>query len=320
MLSSGAGIRYTGDAALGATSMANFDSFERLVRRSMVATPAALATVVREMSLIPNPQRPTLFRSLNYTALEAWVDRGRRFLREWYGDAAVFETSENNLWGSDLRIPSTEQTVELKSGGPVTDGNPGLSSIAWALGDSSLELKAIMSATMKDRQRAYLNGDYDEVDRSKQETMSRARDYFRRHLTPGEPAPARLQHYIRCVARGITTKAVIERLETADDVIGAAPTIFHADLKVGWRKEEHSFQDTEQILVESVTLSHPDASSSPPRLTVMLRGEHSGRTAKIYPHYKNSWRAPGGEVVPAANWVRTACFHIWIGVDRSHSQ
>lgn len=300
--------------------MANFDSFERLVRQSMVVTPGTLASVIREMSLIPKHQRPALFKKLDYTALEEWAELGRRFLRKWYGDAAVFETSENNLWGSDLRIPSTGQAVELKSGGPVTDGNPGISSIAWALGDTSSDLKAILSATMRDRRRAYLNGDYDEIARSKQETMSRARDYFRRHLTPGESAPARLQHYIRCVARGITTKTVIERLESAGDVMGVAPTIFHADLKVGWRREEHSFQNDEQILVQSVTLSHPDATPSTPRLTVMLRGEQSGRTAKIYPHYKNSWRTPDGQVVPAANWVRTACFHIWIGVDRAHSQ
>lgn len=299
--------------------MPNFDSFERMVRQTMVAAPEALAPVVRTMSSIPDPQRPTLFRRLDYTALRAWVDRARRFLREWYGDAAVFETSENNLWGSDLQIPSTGQTIELKSGGPVTDANAGVSSVAWALGDSGAELGSIMSDTMKDRRTAYLSGDYDEVDRSKQETMSRLRGYFLRHLNPGAVAPTRLQHYLRCVARGITKKVTIERLESTVDVIGAAPTIFHADLDVGWRMEEHSFQDQERILVQSVTLSHPDASSTP-RLTVMLKGERSGRTAKIYPHYKNSWPSPSGQVVPAVNWVMTACFHIWIGMGREESR
>ena len=309
------------DAALigsrGFTKLAflvpNFHAFERLIRQSMVVDADAISRVLTEMASILDSQRPTLFRRLRRTALRRWVTRARRFLRDRYGRDAVFRTTENNLLGSDLEVTATGEMVELKSGGPVTDANAGVSSIAWTLGDSSAELKEIMSFSMNERRGAYLDGDRDKVDRSKRDTMERLFFYFQHHLVVGDIAPPRLQFYVRCIARGITKAAEIRRLYEHEDLSGNAPQILHADLDRGWRPEEHAFDRHEAIVVDEIIMSAPSSQSDVPRLTVILRGSVSGRKARLYPHYKNSYKLKNGDKIPAEYWVRTACFHVWIG-------
>lgn len=267
------------------------------------------------MAVIPDSERPTLFRRLDHAALSDWVVRARRFLRLEYGEEVEFVSSRDNQWGADLQVRPTGQMIELKSGGPVTDANAGVSTVAWALGDSGSALKRIMSESMKDRRQLYLDGDTRGVHRSKRQTMEQLIEYLRQHLTISSPAPLRLQHYMRCVAMGITTRKEIERLEGRERILDSAPRILHADLPRGWRSEEHAFEEREAIVVERIDMSDPSLESDVPRVTLMLRGLMSGRMGKIYPHYKNSYRLKTGGKIPANCWVQTACFHVWIGTE-----
>ncbi len=295
--------------------MPNFDLFERLIRDAMTGMAEGHLAVTDRMVAISNSERPTLFRDLDHAALSDWVFRARRFLRLEYGADVDFVTSRDNRWGADLQVIQTGTMIELKSGGPVTDANPGLSSVAWALEDSSNALRSIMSDSMKHRRQLYLDGDMIGLLQSKRETMERLMGYFRRYVNVGRVAPLRLQHYVRCVAMGITTKRDIKNLEGRNDLLDNAPQILHADLDHGWRPEEHSFHQGESIVVDRLDLSDPSSQSGVPRLTLILRGSLSGRMAKLYPHYKNSYKLANGIKIPAKWWVRTACFHVWIGTD-----
>lgn len=271
-------------------------------------------SAIDRMATIPTSERPTLFRQLDHATLSDWVSRARRFLRLAYGDEVDFVSSRDNRWGADLQVLQTKQMIELKSGGPVTDANPGLSTVAWALEDSSNALRRIMSDSMKHRRQLYLDGDMTGVLQSKKETMELLMAHFRRYVEVGKSAPPRLQHYVRCVALGITTKKEIEELDGRDDLWKSAPQILHADRDLGWRPEEHSFDQREAIVVDRLNLSDPSSKEDVPRLTLILRGSLSGRTATMYPHYKNSYKLPSGGRIPARWWVQTACFHVWIGI------
>lgn len=295
--------------------MPNFDLFERLIRKAMTEMRGGQLVATDRMARISKSERPTLFRELDHAALSDWVSRARRFLRLAYGDDVDFVSSPDNRWGADLQVLQTKQMIELKSGGPVTDANAGLSSVAWALEDSSNALRSIMSDSMRHRRQLYLDGDIRGVLQSKRETMELLLAHFRRYVTIGMPAPRRLQHYVRCVAMGITTKKEIKKLEGHNDLLDNAPQILHADLDRGWRHEEHAVDQKESIVVDRLDLSDPSSESDVPRLTLILRGSLSGRMAKLYPHYKNSYKLKNGVKIPAKWWVQTACFHVWIGTD-----
>jgi hypothetical protein len=82
------------------------------------------------------------------------------------------------------------------------------------------------------------------------------------------------------------------------------PLMLMADWNSGLKLYEKAFLPTETI--EVIKIERTD------RAQLVARGTTTGRTALLYPNFKNSWTAPNGKKFDAKNWVATACFHVWI--------
>jgi len=105
------------------------------------------------------------------------------------------------------------------------------------------------------------------------------------------------------MAVGLTKLKEIQVAYTSSDST-KTPLMLMADWAAGLVLYEKAFLPTEQI--EVVRVERTD------RARLVARGTTTGRTATLYPNYKNSWTAPNGQKFGASNWVATACFHVWI--------
>jgi hypothetical protein len=294
--------------------MPDFDRFERLLREAMVAGHRTdrVRQIAGEIGSLPGDNTPELFKHRSASDLEDFLVRGVRSLDAYFGGEAAFTTSDDNRLGADLLETATGTWVELKSG-EVTDANVGLSTIAWAFGDTAdVELRSIMAAPMEERRSMFLAGDLAGVEASKERTMVRLLSYFQARVADGSPAPSMLAHFARCVAKGVTTLDDARALVGSDPSCWTVPIIMVARWAQGWVPVTHPFEDDERVLVVGAfRQARGSGRDRVPRAQVRVRGERSGRTALFYPNFKNSYHR-SGHTIPASAWVETACFHVWI--------
>lgn len=292
--------------------MPNFDSFERLIRKAMAVEDDQLIRLVRDMEATPGENRPKLFKRRSVADLDQWVRLARQALADHFGADAQFSTTQVNRKGSDLLVIGTDVEIELKTG-QVTDANIGIKPMSWAFHDEDEScLYDIMSESMYERRAMAYRGDYSGIRASQQRTMDRLYAYLCERLEVGQEAPPRLAHYARAVARGVTKKKEIEALFGRDERDWKFPWILHADWRCGWIPRTNPFDLEEDIIVDRIWKG-PVGRSRTPRAQARVRGQLSGRTAKFYPNYKNSFPAKNSlPKVEAKHWVKNACFHIWI--------
>lgn len=306
--------------------MPDFDAFERLYCDALIAkSPAERKQSAEQISQLPEDEKVLVVKGKSSAELEAFIDRSLAALRTQIGAVELDLTRKkagtnpnNNRVGKDLFDAVSGREIELKSGGAMTDANPGLEAIAWAVGasDGGSRLKKIMNPNK--RREIALSVKLDdletvrpELEASKQVTMDEIHAYLSDFLTPGEPAPSRTEHYVRCVALGLTKLNEIQAAEANGP--GALPLLLKADWNAGLvpYADKGAFSENETIMVSRIE-------RTPKRVQVFLIGPESGVTVKLYPHYKNSWPIPDTDVslklkIPAEYWVNTRCFHIWVG-------
>ena len=295
--------------------MPNFDSFERLVRRAMVASEDEIRLSLADFGGIAPANRPRLFKRMSGCDFSDWLLCAHRFLRATYGEGAEFSTTDQNATGADLLVRESGVQIELKTGA-VTDANLGVGTIAWAMGDKAgnKKLRDIMDGPEMMRRREFASeGKLGEIQTSQEFTMRALEVYFRSRLAQGSEAPAILTHLVRCVARCITKQKDMRALLGKDESGWNAPDILHAHRETGWEKVTHPFQANEHIVVSSIFRpSHSLESETIGRAQVILEGQASKQKALIYPNYKNSHKNTDGTKINASHWVATPCFHVWI--------
>lgn len=292
--------------------MANFDQFERQFRKALAAdpgspTPAEVAVGVSEL---PTKQQPKVVKQRSAAEIERFLQRAAEALRGFLGTSAVFTTSEANLDGKDLLETGSGRQVELKSGPDMTDAQPGTASVAWALGDDNDRVGAILRTGMRERRQIFRNH-YPKhleaasaIEISKSETMDRVYEYFISQLQEGDLAGPRLSHFLRCISVGFTKASEIQK--SFEGEMEELPLLLAADWDKGLVQYEKAFAPKEPIRIARIERTRL-------RAAIWARGEVSGRSAEIYPHYKNSYKDKILAIkIPASNWVETACFHVWI--------
>lgn len=290
--------------------MPNFDQFERLVRQALSVHERPVTPYAAELSKIPQQERPIFARRLTSQDFSSWLSRARKELVAMFPDGERFETSEDNRSGKDLVALPSGREIELKSPNGKTDANVGIQQIAWALDDEANEtLSHIMVGNMNKRIAIWHkmpSPQREKAIRNSKEQQRRALlRYFNERLTVGKTVGYRLAHFAWAVSIGLTkADEVVASFNTTDY---RAPLLLCADPKRGLVEYEQSFNRGESVIVEKIA---SDALSS--RVSLLLRGQLSGQSCTIYPHYKNSFR-DSNTLIPAEHWVKTPCFHIWIG-------
>ncbi len=290
--------------------MPNFDPFERLVRYAMVSRKDELGKFKPQFAAINSENRPQNFKNMSDSQFLSWLDFAHQYLRNQYGNNVNFVTSDANKFGSDIEIPATGIQIELKTG-LVTNANLGVGTIAWAMGDEkSNELKEIVNGKeMTKRHQLYVAGKFDDIKESQERAMSDLLAYFRSRVTEKADAPHKLEHLSKCVARGITTLSEFKKLLNIKESDWNSPVILHTSLERGWDIVSRVFQTDENLFIDRIFRS--DQSQAIPRAQVQIKGKKSNITARIYPNYKNS-HSRNGIRIPAENWVKNPCFHVWI--------
>ena len=288
--------------------MPDFDQFERVLRDVLASEDPGLdiPEAARAIARLPESNKVEVVKHQPVEAIEKFLWRAYNALRDHFPGPTKFEYSTNNQEGKDLLEVNSGQPVELKSGSAMTDANLGLAIVAWSLDGDLPALKVIMSESMKTRRSMALDRNVEDgaIERNKSATMDRLFEYFQELLVAGEPPPDRLEHLARCVSVGITTGREIQAC-FGDGTGVVLPLQLRADWEKGLVVYEKAFLPRERLVVERLERTGE-------RAQVILRGVTSGRTATLYPNYKNSWKAPDGVKVPASNWVQTPCFHVWI--------
>lgn len=295
--------------------MPNFDQFERLIRRAMVARDDQVREFSDQFEALASVNRPRLFKERRGGEFADWLIRARHSLRTAYGEGAQFYTTDQNAIGADLQVRGSDVQIELKSGA-VTDANLGVGTIAWAVGDKAQnkELRNVMGGREMIKRREFaVQGKFFEISASQEVAMRKLEAYFRSRVCEGMEPPVTLAHLVRCVARGITKQKDMKELLNKNESNWNAPDIFHANWKTGWEQITHPFKLNESIIVSSINrTSHSAESDTIGRVRVTLEGVTSMQKALIYPNYKNSYKNTGNDRIPAKYWVATPCFHVWI--------
>lgn len=292
--------------------MPNFDSFERLLRQSLTE-PGSRFECAQAIAELEDSKRPRFAREKSRDQIEGWLFRAESSLHIFLPDDTSFSSSDDNRSGKDLIGNNSSTAVELKSPDGKTDANPGTSTISWAVGDDSNLLSKKMTSTMKERRLIWLNRSASEaerlerIDSSKLDLAVWLERYFEERLGVGKAVPTRMRHFAYCVSVGLTKlpeiKASLQN-STVD-----LPLLLVADWDEGFKRYEQAFAPYEEVVTTSIVR---DAQTH--RVTVTMKGSATGRGCRLYPHYKNTYRARG-EAVPASCWAATPCFHVWI--DRS---
>jgi hypothetical protein len=280
-------------------SMPDFDHFERLLK-SVLDGELSISEGARKIASLDEANKVRVVKGKSAANLEAFLTRTYDSLRAFFPNGTNFTSNDDNRSGKDLYEVNSMTHIELKSGGAMTDGNPGLESVAWALNNP--KVAAAMKDGMTERRRMLLAGQTGSaIEASKSKTMDEL--FSALQSTPLGVAPERLAHYFRCMAVGLTKLDEIKESYSATNVT-KTPLMLMADWDSGLALYEKAFLPSETI--EVVRIERTD------RAQLVARGSTTGRTATLYPNYKNSWTAPNGQKFDAKNWVATACFHVWI--------
>lgn len=283
--------------------MPDFDSFERIFK-SVMAADLTSEEGALQISLLPEENKVKVVKGRSSSDLVTFLNRARKSLLSFFPSDARFSSSEDNRTGKDLLEVTTNTQVELKSGPAKTDANVGLSTVAWALDDTSGRVVSIMKGGQTERRTLLLSGcAASQIEASKIRTMDELAEFFNSTIEIG-PAPERLAHFFRCIAVGLTKAPEIKAALRADSST-ERPLMLQADWGSGLELYEKSFMADEAINVTRIERTDG-------RAHVIVEGSKSGRVARLYPNYKNGWDAPNGQKFEASNWVKTACFHVWI--------
>jgi hypothetical protein len=284
--------------------MPDFDKFERLFRDTMTGA-MIIDNAARKISELAESNKVTVVKGKSEKELSDFLHRARTALHGYFQGEARFSSSDNNRSGKDLLEVNSRTHVELKSGKAMTDANSGLASVAWAIEDDNGRIVSVMKEGRDERRRLLTNGaSPSSITASKKRTMDDLASVFSDQVSLGQ-ASARLTHFIKCVATGITKSGEIQSSYEAKGH-SKTPLLLQIDWIDGLVVYEKAFLPSEKIDVIKIERTEN-------RAQVIAAGRDSGRQARLYPNYKNSWRAPSGQKFEASNWVETACFHVWIG-------
>lgn len=290
----------TGERSRRESNMPDFDLFERQLK-SVLEGQLSSQDGAREIAALPEANKVQVVKGRSVPELDGFLQRANTALRSFFPPGAVFTSSQNNKSGKDLFESNSKTHVELKSGGAMTDGNPGLESVAWALDTPAVA--TVMKSGMEERRKLLLAGQpRASIDASKSATMDELFKALKN--TSIGPASARLSHYFRSMAVGLTKLDEIQATFASTSPV-KTPLLLKADWAQGLVLYDKAFLPNEQIEVLKIERTTD-------RAHLIARGATTGRTATIYPNFKNSWTSPDGRKFPAENWVATACFHIWI--------
>jgi hypothetical protein len=285
---------------LGVNTMPDFDLFERLLR-AVLEGEISIQEGANAIARLPEANKVQVVKSRSTKDIEGFLQRAHASLRGFFPAGSAFTSSQNNKSGKDLLETKSGTQVELKSGGAMTDGNPGLESVAWALDTPAVA--TVMKSGMDDRRRLLVASQpRSSIDSSKSKSMDELYQALR-HTSLG-PASARLSHYFRCMAVGLTKLEEIKASFSSPDPI-KTPLLLKADWSRGLVLYEKAFLPNETIEVVRIERTTD-------RAHLVAKGLSTGRTATLYPNFKNSWTASNGQKFAADNWVATACFHVWI--------
>lgn len=293
--------------------MPDFDQFERLLRQALSGS-LSVGESSRAMGALLDDHRPTFAKGKSVPDIEAWLARSKAQLATYFGHDEVYETSNDNRAGKDLFAVRAQRDIELKSPTGRTDANPGVSSLSWAFDDETDRLSEIMRGRISERIEIWLSTDSVEtrearIHASKLLQQGELKDYLNDVVEMGHPVRDRLAHFVRSIARGITTLKTIRT--TFENPPDKYPLLLVADWEVGLLEYDQAFDDSELIRAESL-IAEPERA----RISLRLRGDRTSQSALIYPHYKNG-KTVSGTRVPAHAWVATPCFHVWIVPARS---
>lgn len=284
------------------------------MKRSLATSSRAeLESAVNAMVLTPEISRPAFAKERSAAELLKWRERAMVAIHNLLpeGDHLIAGDA-NNREGKDLRALPSGREIELKSGLTKTDANLGLATVAWAVGDAegAAILRRIMRDSMIGRRRIWLETKdtfrRDKLVYSSQvQTMNELVAYFNERLSPGTAASSRLSAFARAVTLGYTTAKSIQNY--ANDLISdrtSSPLLLQADWEMGFVLYGKAFDPAERIITGA-------AKRNAKRMDIRLQGETSKLDFLLYPNYKNSYHR-GTTRIPAAVWVNTPCFHVWI--------
>jgi hypothetical protein len=287
----------------------NFDQFERSFRRALAGS-QTLKDAAADISRLADENRPTFARNKTRDEIEVWLSTAKARLRHFLPNDDYFLTSDDNLSGKDLLGKTSKTSVELKSPDGKTDANTGVSSIEWALDDRTSDLTRIMKDSMVQRRKLWFDLSSNterlavEIDRSKRDQNRSLHDYFSSRLRVNDPVPDRLRHFAACVSIGLTKLREVK--SSYETNVFDPPLLLVANFVTGLEIYEQSFKNNEEIITLSISQPHDGG-----RVTITILGTESGVHCRLYPHYKNSFKSTMG-IIPANNWVKTPCFHVWI--------
>ncbi len=284
--------------------MPNFDSFERLIKQSMIEL-QSINEIAIEISTLPDLKKPRTFKYKNSSEIEKYLLRAKTKLDSFFGPEPIYTSSDNNQSGKDLFEVNSETQIELKSGPEMTDANSGLNTISWALNIDETELKSLMNSGRLERQK-YLEQNLKTqnfIKSSKDKSINDFMKFINSKLTPNKHY-SKLEHFFRSVSLGLTKFEEIT--STYQQQITKFPIMLEADWESGWKTYSKAFDQQEKIIYKGVT-------SGEDRCQINVLGENSLRKGIIYPHFRNSWRSPRvNRTFPASNWVCSPSFQVWI--------
>jgi hypothetical protein len=283
--------------------MPDFDSFERLFK-SVVGGEISESEGAREIFGLPEKNKVIVVKDRSQQEIEAFLGRASVSLRSFFPASATFTSSDDNKSGKDLFESSTKTHIELKSGAAMTDANSGLGVVSWATGDLDNEISKLTKTGMLQRRSLALEGKLKaEIDKSKSASMDELMAQLSELVVIG-PATQELTHYLKLVASGVTTsRGIIDSF--GKELSSNLPLLLEASWKDGLTLYSKAFYPDEEIIVTRIERTID-------RVQLIAEGVDSKRRAKIYPNFKNSWKAPDGRKIPASNWVNNPCFHVWI--------
>lgn len=283
--------------------MPNFDTFERLFKSVMTSELSSDEGALKIASL-PDDEKVVLVKNKTKKEIQGFLQRALDSLASFFPEGFSFSSSDNNREGKDLLEVISNTPIELKSGSAMTDGNVGMASIEWALGDTSKSLSSLVSKAVIERKTLLRNQAPDsDIESSKIEEMDNLYTLLSNLIEIG-PASDKLAHFVRCVSLGLTKGPEIQAAYL-DSGNQAHPLLLQADWGSGLEEYEKAFDDDEIIEVVSIDRTEK-------RVQIVLQGSRSGRIAKIYPHHRNSWTDSSGTKHEASKWASTGSCQVWI--------
>jgi hypothetical protein len=292
--------RYQIKQLLREKNVPDFDLFERYLK-STIEGELSIVVGANLIQKLSEENKVQVVKGRSQKELEDFLQRAYVSIRKFFPDGAVFTSNDNNRQGKDLLETNSGVNVELKSGTSMTDGNPGLESVAWAL--DTPDVSRVMKEGMETRRKLLLSGSSGSaIQASKDKSMDEL--FIALSKTRIGLAQPKLTHYFKSMAVGITK---LDEIKQAYSTSGptSSPLLLKADWRSGLVLYDKAFLPNETIQVTTVERTRD-------RAQLTAKGSITGRTAVLYPNFKNSWTTPDGRKFSADNWVATACFHVWI--------